>query len=269
MSKKKTEYLYLTGLGILLFLLFAGAELLPYSATEINPDAIWLDPCREHILGTDSTGRDVLVRLLGGGRNSVVLAAMAEMAAFPVGTLLGYAGAGSGRHRRWVSGMDHIMDIWFAFPTIILALLLAGIAGPGWATILLVVIAAEIPVYYIYTKREVRRIQEELFIQVLREMGVSEGRIFIHHIWVHLLPLLLPRIIFNFATTIIFESTLSFIGIGIQPPVPSWGNMISAGMPFIKVHPTMILSASILFAVTTLLLFGLADSLGRRLGGRK
>lgn len=267
MNKWKKEYFFLTGLGILICILFVGPMFLPYTATDINPEAIWMDPCKEHILGTDSTGRDILTRLLLGGQNSLMLAALVELMSFPIGTFLGYIGAKG--QNKWILILDHLMDICFAFPTIVLALLVAGMLGPGWTTILIVITAAEIPVYYIYTKREVRRIQEELFVQVLREMGVSVGRIFVHHVWVHLLPLLLPKIIFNFTTTIIFESTLSFIGIGIQPPVPSWGNMISAGIKFIKIHPTMILATSTIFAITTLLLFGTAESLGDRLGGRK
>lgn len=266
MTERKLKW-YAAGLTVLFLLLFLGSVFWSYDPFSIDPESIWLPIGKNHFLGTDSLGRDVMARLLYGGRSSVLLAFLVEVIAFPVGAALGYLGAGlQGNVIRIV---DWIMDVWFAFPTIIMALLLAGMLGPGWMNVLCVIVITEIPMYYIYTKREVNRIKNELFVQVLREMGVSRRRIFIHHISIHLLPFLIPKIVFNFATTIIFESTLSFIGIGIQAPMPSWGNMISDGLPFMRVHPEMLFATSVFFAVTTLLLFGFAEALGEKLGGKK
>ena len=148
-----------TQVYLLLFTLLAAVLLIgplfsPYSPTQVDIDSVWMSPCPAHWLGTDSTGRDVLTRLLCGGRISLSIAAAVELIAFPIGSGLGYLG-GILRNPLWEI-VNRIMDVLFAFPTIILALFLMGLFDMGIPAILFTIAVAEIPVFYIYVQRWVR-----------------------------------------------------------------------------------------------------------------
>lgn len=227
-----------------------------YNAIDIN--LIWNSSSPAHWLGTDNLGRDILTRLFFGGRISLTIALVVELIAFPTGAVLGYL---SGVKRNiLIAVLNRLMDVFFSFPTIILALTLAGIMGIGFSSIIAAIALAEIPVFFRYTRTLVLELKNERFMEALTAIGVNNRSIFTQHILPHIFPPLLPKIIFNFATTIIFESTLSFIGIGIQAPLPSWGNMIRDGIPYINVYPSLVISASSILAVTVLLLFSLGNS---------
>lgn len=252
---------------ILLLLIILGAIMAPiiasYDYNEIHLDDIWHKSSEKYLLGADKLGRDIFSRLLYGGRISLFIALIVEVIAFPIGSILGYiSGFKSGI---MISALNRIMEVLFSFPTIILALTLSGIIGVGLNSILISIAMAEIPVYFRHVRTLVLKINSEPFIEVLTTLGIEERSIFKDHVLLHLMPPLIPKIIFNFATTIIFESTLSFIGIGIQPPFPSWGNMIRTGLPYIRSHPTLVVSASTVLAITILLLFGLSEELEKKL----
>jgi ABC-type dipeptide/oligopeptide/nickel transport system permease subunit len=237
----------------LLVPLFSG-----YSYREINLNQIWANPSLSHWLGTDKMGRDILTRLFYGGRISLFIALVVEVIAFPIGTIFGYF---SGTKKNFpLTMLNRSMDVLFSFPTIILALTMAGIIGIGMPAIIAAISLAEIPVFFRYTRTLVLKVNNERFMETLTAIGVKRWNIFTRHIVPHIIPPLLPKIIFNFATTIIFESTMSFIGIGIQAPLPSWGNMIRDGIPYVNVHPLLVIVASVILALTVLLLFGLSNS---------
>lgn len=262
----KRMIIYLCFLGAIAAAMVVLPWLLKAQPTAVHVDDIWLAPCRKHPLGTDSLGRDVLVRLLCGGRVSLFIAAIVEVIAFPVGVSSGYLAAVA--KCRFVAVSDALMDILFAFPDIILALFLSGLLGPSISVMVATIVILEIPVFYIYTKRQVNKIRNEPFIEALEVLGVKRRDIFLHHIIPHLMPLMIPRVIFNFATTIIFESTMSFIGIGIQAPTPSWGNMISNGVEYLQEYPWLATSVCIVFAFTTFVLFGLGEATEEVCSGR-
>lgn len=259
---------YLLNINIILLLIIILGAILapiiaPYDFNELHLDDIWQNPLGKYVLGTDSLGRDIFSRLLYGGRISLFIAFMVEVIAFPIGSILGYISAT--KSGILISVLNRIMEVFFSFPTIILALTLSGLIGVGLNSILVSIALAEIPVYFRHVKTLTLKINNEPFIEVLNTLGIEGKYIFKDHVILHLMPPLIPRIIFNFATTIIFESTLSFIGIGIQPPYPSWGNMIRTGLPFMKAYPTLVVSSSAVLAITILLLFGLSDELEKKL----
>ncbi|TJX14971.1 ABC transporter permease [Tissierella creatinini] len=252
---------------ILLMIIVLGAILAPFVApydyNELHLDDIWQKPLEKYLLGTDKLGRDIFTRLLYGGRISLFIALAVEIIAFPIGSILGYISAT--KSGVLMSLFNRIMEVLFSFPTIILALTLSGIIGVGLNSILVSIAISEIPVYFRHVRTLTLKIKTEPFIEVLTTLGIEEKSIFKDHVLLHLMPPLIPKIIFNFATTIIFESTLSFIGIGIQAPIPSWGNMIRTGLPFIKAHPVLVVSSSTVLAITILLLFGLSEQLEKKL----
>lgn len=257
--ENRKSKLYIVFCIIFVLLLFVLPFFIPWNPYRTNSEEIWMSPSMKHLLGTDSVGRDVLSRLLLGGKISILIAACVELIAFPIGSALGYIG-GIVNTRLW-SVVDRCMDIVFSFPTIILALFLASILGSGIKMVIIVIVIVEIPVYYIYIKRLVRVLYAESYITELKILGIPKQNIFIHHMIPHLMPAMLPRIILNFATTILFESTLSILGIGVPSPMPSWGNMIRDGVTYMNTYPWLIVSASVIFGVVTFLLFGLGDSI--------
>lgn len=259
---------YLLNINIILLLLIVLGAILapiiaPYDFNEMHLDDTWQKPSGRFLLGTDKLGRDIFSRLLFGGRISLFIAFIVEVVAFPIGSVLGYiSGTKSGFA---ISILNRIMEVLFSFPTIILALTLSGIVGVGLNSIVVSIALAEIPVYFRHVRTLVLKIKNEPFIEVLTTLGIEDRFIFKDHVLLHLMPPLIPKIIFNFATTIIFESTLSFIGIGIQPPFPSWGNMIRTGLPYIKSYPALVSSSSAILAITILILFGLSEELEKKL----
>lgn len=244
-----------------------GAVLAPFIAShgynDLHLDDIWKKPMGKYLLGTDKLGRDIFSRLLYGGRISLFIAFSVELIAFPIGSILGYISASKSGFL--VSVLNRIMEVLFSFPTIILALTLSSVIGVGLNSIIVSIAIAEIPVYFRHIRTLTLKIAGEPFIDVLNALGIEGKFIFKDHILPHLMPPLIPKIIFNFSSTIIFESTLSFIGIGVQPPYPSWGNMIRTGLPFIKSHPELVLSSCTVLAITILALFRIGEKLEKKL----
>lgn len=261
-SRKHNSKLYIVLCILFVLLLFILPIFIPWDPYRTNSEEIWSAPSVTHLLGTDSVGRDVLARLLLGGKISITIAACVELIAFPLGSVLGYIG-GIIESRFWAV-IDRFMDIIFSFPTIILALFLASVLGPGIKMVIIVITIVEIPVYYIYIKRLVRVLYSENYISELKILGIPKRVIFIYHVIPHLMPAMLPRIILNFATTILFESTLSILGIGVPSPMPSWGNMIRDGVTYMNTYPWLIISASMIFGAAAFLIFGLGDSVAEK-----
>lgn len=261
----KRYLLNIKALMLLLIILAAviAPILVPYGFNDIHLNDIWHRPSAQYFLGTDKLGRDILTRILYGGRISLFIALVVEVIAFPTGLVLGFLSVV--RSGLIISLLNRIMDVLFSFPAIILALTIAGILGAGTGAIITAITIAEIPVFFRYAKTLVLKIYNEPFVEVLMTLGVGEKAIFKNHVLLHLLPPLIPKVIFNFATTIIFESTLSFLGIGIQPPLPSWGNMIRDGIPYISVHPALVTASCVILSVTILLLFALSDELAKKI----
>lgn len=263
MIKKYMFYINIALLLIIILCTILAPIIAPYTYNATHLDDIWHKPSSSYIFGADKLGRDIFTRLLYGGRISLFIAIIVELIALPIGSILGYISAT--KSGIIISALNRIMDVLFSFPTIILALTLSGVVGVGMRSIIVAAAFAEIPVFFRYTKTLVLKIFNEPFVEVLDTLGIGRKAIFKDHMMLHLLPPLIPKVIFNFATTIIFESTLSFIGIGIQPPFPSWGNMIRDGIPFIRSHPTLVVSSSAVLAITILLLFGLGEKLEEKL----
>lgn len=263
--KSPKNKIYIVSMVLILILLSAvfAQYIAPYGYNDINLDSIWTGISKEHILGTDKLGRDIFSRLLYGGKISISIALIVEVIAFPIGTFLGYISAIKSNYI--ISILDRLMDVLFSFPTIILALTLSGIMGVSINSIIIAIALAEIPIFFRYTKVLVLKLYNEPFIQVLKTLGVNSTTIFKSHVLSHILPPLIPKIIFNFGSTIIFESTLSFIGIGIQAPVPSWGNMIRDGIPYINTHPFLVFFSSITLAIVILMLFSISDKLEKKI----
>ncbi len=178
-----------------------------------------------HPLGTDSLGRDVFARIVHGARPSLVVGATAVLLAgglgIAAGLLAGYVGRG------WDLVLMGAADVQLGFPFLLMAITLAAIFGPGLQTAILALVLTGWVPYARLTRAELLSMREQLFVQAGQAIGASPARVMLRHVLPNLAPTLVVVATFSFAQMIIQESALSFLGLGIQPPRPSWGSMLS------------------------------------------
>jgi peptide/nickel transport system permease protein len=209
----------------------------PYSATETDFTALLAHPSREHLLGTDELGRDILSRIIWGARASMqagVLATVLAMAiAVPIGLVAGY-------YRGWIDPViSRLTDVLLAFPFLILAVGLAAILGPSLlnATIALGVGAA--PALIRVARGEALALREEDYVRAAVANGASDATIIFRHIVPNMASTLLVQGTVTIPAAIIGEAVLSFLGLGVQPPTPSWGVMLADAQSYLSQAPRL------------------------------
>ncbi len=189
----------------------------------------------EHLLGTDFLGRDVLARLIYGARISISIGLATAVASATIGGLIGLVSGYVGRAVDKL--LMRIVDIQLSVPRILLAIAIVALIGPGVTNVTAVLVFTGWPVFARVVRGEVLSLREQEFILAARVMGCPVRLI----LWRHLLPNVMGSIIvlasFAFARAIIAESSLSFLGIGIQPTTPTWGGMLSEGQLYMMVAP--------------------------------
>ncbi|MEZ5797617.1 MAG: ABC transporter permease [Paracoccaceae bacterium] len=182
-------------------------------------------------LGGDALGRPLLARIIVAARNTMAIAAGAVLASMVVGAALGLV-AGYSRGR-WAQIIPRLADVIMSFPSLLLAVIVLYMLEPSAANIVLVLAITRIPVYLRTTRAEVLEIRERMFVQAAQVMGASDARIIFRHILPVALPTILTIATLDFAFVMLAESSLSFLGIGIQPPEITWGLMVSQGRQYL------------------------------------
>jgi peptide/nickel transport system permease protein len=183
-------------------------------------------------LGTDHLGRDVLSRIIYGSRISLIVSLSAVIASAAIGLTLGLL---AGFYRGWLeSVVMRLVDLQMAFPFILLALAIVALLGPSLGNIILVFAVTAWPVYSRTIRGMVLTYQEREFIQAARALGSSDFRIMFLHLLPNLVSPMLVLASFEVARMILLESALSFLGLGVQPPTPTWGSMLADGRDYIR-----------------------------------
>jgi ABC-type dipeptide/oligopeptide/nickel transport system permease subunit len=255
-----------------LVLFVTGAPLLGLpSPLEQDLERINEGPSAAHPLGTDELGRDMLSRLVHGGRVSLMVGLGVQTATASIGMTLGLAAG-------YLGGtvdvaIMRVVDTMYAFPPFLFAVFMAAILPPSVWSIVLVLVLVGWPWEARVTRGIVLSLKESEFVAAARAVGAPSGRIMFRHILPNSLSPIIVGFSIGIAGTIIAEAGLSFLGIGIRPPTPSWGGMIDRGRLFLRVYPHLALYPSLALALTVLafnfLGDGLRDALDPRLRGRQ
>jgi peptide/nickel transport system permease protein len=218
-------------------------QLAPYPPGEQFFDGLTLEgaplpPNERFWLGTDLLGRDLLSRLIFGARTSLIIGIVANGVAVLVGTLFGVV---AGYLGGWMgAGIMRFTDLMMAFPALLLAIALAAIFSPSlWIVALVIAMVNWVQVArVVYT--QTRALVEKDFIEASRALGASPLRILARHVLPHLLPTMLVWGTLGIATTVLLEATLSFLGVGVRPPMPSWGNIIFENQTYFATAPWLV-----------------------------
>jgi ABC-type dipeptide/oligopeptide/nickel transport system permease subunit len=209
-----------------------------------------LPPSSRFPMGTDNLGRDVMSRMLYGARISLSASFLANAIAALLGTALGLlAGYYSGR-LDWI--IMRAVDVLLAFPAILLALGLAAVWGHNFQTVALILSVVTFPSLVRLIRAQVLSVRERLFVESARSLGARDWWIILYHILPHTITVMVVWASLSFANTVLLEAALSFLGVGIPLPDPSWGNMINEGQSRYRIAPWMILVPTIAILITTL-----------------
>ena len=266
-GKEKVAIFGLIVIIIFIVLALLASVLAPYDPLEQNISDSLAPPSAEHWLGADKLGRDIFSRMLYGARISLGVGLGVVILAGVLGTIVGGTAGYLGGW--WDESIMRVTDIFFAFPSLILAMAIAGALGPSLQNALIAVAVVTWPVYARLVRGQILILRNRDFVLAAQAVGAGHGRILRYHLFPNTLSPLLVQTSFDMGTTILAVAGLSFIGFGAQPPTPEWGVMISEGRNYITTHwwLTFFPAMAMLFAVAGFNLVGdgLRDVLDPRL----
>lgn len=227
-----------------------GPWITPFDPLKINVPDRFQAPSLVHFMGTDNLGRDVFSRIIAGSRIALTIGISTIAIALVLGMTLGLA---AGYGPRWLDNLLLlIFDSIYSFPTVILGLTVVTLLGASVTTLMLVVIVIQTPAYARLTRTATLTIKNSEYIQAIESLGASKLRI----IFVHLLPNVMGPLLIvasmDIPSVVTLEAGLTYLGMGIPPPAPSWGRTLQEGYTLIQVAPWIVISGGIPLIITTL-----------------
>ena len=269
----------LIGLGLISLLIVVavlGPLLAPHNpnyqfSNGLNAEGLPVPPSREFPLGTDTLGRDLLSRIIYGARVSLTVGLAANFIAIGIGTGVGLVAGYVGGLTETV--LMRLTDVMLAFPSLLLAMALLTLIGPGLETVIIVIAFTSWASMARIVRGQVLSIKELEYVEAARAIGASRARVLLRCILPQLDSVVLVYLTLNIAAAVLFEASLSFLGIGVQPPAADWGAMIAGGQSYYQIAPWVFLFPGLALAlmVFSFNLFGdgLRDALDPRGGGRR
>ncbi|WP_298369641.1 ABC transporter permease [uncultured Bradyrhizobium sp.] len=235
--RRKGAVLGLVVIALFVLLAVFAPLIVPYDPIATSWSLVRKAPSMQHWFGTDELGRDVLARVVYGARASllagVISVGIALAIGVPLGLLAGYRGG-------FIDALiSRITDAMLACPFLILAIALAAFLGPSLGNAMIAIGVSATPIFIRLTRGQVMSVKVEDYVEAARAMGNPRWRIALVHILPNILPALLVQATLSIAAAIIAEAALSFLGLGQQPPAPSWGSMLNAAQRFLTSAPWM------------------------------
>lgn len=219
-------------LGLLVLAALLGERLAPYGPTQVIVSDRLQPPSLHHVFGTDELGRDVLSRVLVAARVSLQVGFIAVGISLTAGVLLGLI---AGFYGGWIDDVImRITDMLFAFPAILLAIAILAVLGPGIANAMIAIGVVYTPIFARITRGSVLSVREQVYVRAARSLGASDFRLLRLHVLPNVLAPIIVQASISLAFAILSEAALSFLGLGVQPPAPSWGRMLAEGRGFIE-----------------------------------
>ncbi|MDZ4310550.1 MAG: ABC transporter permease [Cypionkella sp.] len=244
---------------LVIFAAIAAPLLTPYAYDIQELKSAWQPPSASHWLGTDEFGRDLLTRLMYGARTSLSVSSIAISISVLCGMTLGAAAA-------WFGGwfdraVTTVVDLTWSFPEILIALILVAIIGPGTTGTMVAISVAYLAQFTRLTRAQIMTLKGETFIEAAASLGAGNGHILFRHLLPNALAPVLVSAMLATGDAIILEATLGFFGLGAQPPVPSWGGMMSAGSALVFKAPWIIIFPGLAVAITVVAINLYGDAL--------
>ncbi len=238
----------------------AAAPLLaPYSPNAFDMSHTTAPSSPAHLLGTDELGRDVLSRLVWGGRNTLLVTGAAVAIAFVAGSVLGVVAGYRGGAADTV--IMRVMDILLALPGFLLAVAIIAALGPSIGNVIIAIGINSIPPFARLARGSTLLVRDEVYVQAARTLGASEWLIMARHVFPNILSPLVVEASLRLATAILTVSGLSFLGLGVQPPTPEWGAMMSIGRDYITSSPQLVVVPGLVILAVTLAFNMVGDGL--------
>ncbi len=235
----------------------------PYDYNSMNSDNRFLPPSIHHILGTDNFGRDVFSRIMVGGRNSLFVAAAVVAGAALLGTVLGFTAGFLGGITNEI--IMRIIDTLNSFPGIVLALLFAAVMDTNQFSLFIALLVLFIPSFTRVMRTGALQYKDASFVKAERIMGAGFFRITLIHILPNVAPSLLASSVIGLSNAILTEAAMSYLGMGIQPPEPSWGRMLQESQTYFFNAPWIAVAPGILIMLTVIAFHLIGEGLRRNL----
>lgn len=265
--------LLVTGLAVLIVLLLVGllvSLIAPADPLTMNVLDALKPPNAEHVLGTDRFGRDVYSRILWGTRGSLLVSFSSVAVAVLIGSGLGIV---AGFYQGPVDMvLSRVMDVLFGFPSLLLAITIAALLGPSAGNVVVAIAVVFVPRYFRVARAPILVEKTLEYVEAARALGAGDGRLIVRHLLPNALSPVLIQTALGLSAAILIEASLSYLGLGIQPPNPSWGTMLNEGRTFLQNAPWISIfpGVAIVLAVLAfnLVADGLRDLLDPRMRGR-
>jgi peptide/nickel transport system permease protein len=250
-ARRPPAVIGLAGVAIAVATALLAPWIAPYDPEAIQTEAVLLGPLREgHLLGTDDLGRDILSRVVVGARASLAAGVLATMLAMLVAVPLGLV---AGYYRGWLDAIiSRVIDIVLSFPFLITAVGLAAILGPSLLNAVIALGVAQVPVFVRVTRGEVLGLRELEYVEAAVVNGAPDRVVLLRHILPNTLNPLVVQATVTVPSAIIGAAILSFLGLGEQPPTPSWGTMLSEAQQYVTQAPWFAVFPGLAIALTTL-----------------
>ncbi|HEY4631924.1 MAG TPA: ABC transporter permease, partial [Blastococcus sp.] len=216
-------------------------------------------PSWSHLFGTDDLGRDILSRVILGASVSLKVGFLSVGLAMVGGTIIGLI---AGFYGRWVDDtLMRIMDMLFAFPAVLLAIAILAIRGPGTSNTIIAIAIVYVPIFARVTRASVLGVREEVYVRASRSVGASDFRLITRHVLPNAAPPIIVQASISLAFAVLAEAALSFLGLGTQPPNPSWGLMLAEGRGYIDLAWWLAFFPGMAIVITVLCFNLLGDGL--------
>jgi peptide/nickel transport system permease protein len=231
----------------------------PYPPISVDSLSMFQSPSRTHLFGTDRFGRDILSRVMFGVRVSLGIAGLSIGVAAAAGALLGLlAGYFERSMDQW---LGRLMDIFFAFPSVLLALGISAVLGAGVTTVVIAIAVVYTPLFFRVMRASVLAEKQLTYVEAAASIGAGSWKIMIRHILPNTLSPMIVQIAVSLSYAILIESALSYLGVGVQPPTPSWGTILNEGKEFLPISPWISLFPGLFIMLSVLGLNFVSDGL--------